>query len=91
MDKKELLELLKEEADFQTKKEAGEFLEKLDLVFEVIAGALETDAKVRVGSYFTLEKKNIKAKTGEINGKPYSKEAREEIKIKKSSLLKKLV
>ena len=90
MDKKELLELLKEKADFETKKEAGEFLDKLDLVFEVIAGALEVDSKVRVGSYFTLEKKHIEAKTGEINGKPYSNDARNEIKIKKSSLLKKL-
>lgn len=90
MDKKELLELLKEKVGFETKKEAGEFLDKIDLAFEVIAKALQVDDKVRVGSYFTLEKKHVEGKSGEINGKAYSTEAREEIKIKKSSLLKKL-
>lgn len=90
MDKKELVELLKEKVSFETKKEVCEFLDKIDLAFEVIAEELELDQKVRVGQYFTLEKKHVEGKSGEINGKAYSTEARDEIKIKKSSLLKKL-
>lgn len=90
MDKKELINLLNEKVGFETKKEAGEFLDKIDLAFEVIAEALELDQKVRVGQYFTLERKHVEGKTGEINGKAYSTESRNTIKIKASSLVKRL-
>lgn len=90
MDKKELVGLLKEKLGFETKKEAGEFIDKIDLAFETIAETLEVDEKVRVGQYFTLEKKHIEGKTGVALGREYSTPAHDEIKIKKTSLLKKL-
>lgn len=91
MDKKELLELLKEKVGFETKKEAGEFIDKIDLAFKSIAETLEVDEKVKVGQYFTLEKKHVEGKTGVALGREYSTPAHDEIKIKKTSLMKNLV
>ena len=90
MDKKTLVELLKEELEFATKKEAGEFLDRLDLAVEVISEALEVGSKVKVGQYFTLEKVHVEEKKGVALGREYVTPAHDEIKIKKTSLLKKL-
>ena len=88
MGKNELLELLKEKAGFETKKEAGEFLDKLDVVVEEISKALKVDQKTKVGNYIVVEKKHVEEKTGEINGKAYTSDAKDVIKVKASGLVK---
>lgn len=91
MNKNELLDLLKEKVGFETKKEVGEFLDKLDMVVETVAGALEVDQKAKLGSYISVEKKHTEGRTGEFNGVKYTSEAKDVTKIKGTGLVKKLL
>ena len=91
MNKNELLDLLKEKAGFETKKEVEKFFDKLDVVVEAVAQALEVDQKVKVGNYIAVEKKHTEGRVGEINGVKYTSEAKDVIKIKGTGLVKKLL
>ena len=91
MNKNELLDLLKEKAGFETKKEVEKFFDKLDIVVETVAGALEVDQKAKIGSYISVEKKHTEGRTGELNGVKYTSEAKDVTKIKGTGLVKKLV
>ena len=91
MNKNELLDLLKEKVGFETKKEVGEFLDKLDVVVEAVAQALEVDQKAKIGSYISVEKRHTEGRTGELNGVKYTSEAKDVTKIKGTGLVKKLV
>ena len=71
MKKSELLKAISEAMGI-SKAEAARRLETVDAIFEVIAGNLETGAKVKMGDYVTVEKKLVPArecrnpKTGEM-------------------------
>lgn len=91
MNKNELLELSKEVIGFDTKKQSGEFLDDVDKLFEGLANKLEVGQKVRIGQYITLEKKFVEEKSGVALGKEYTTPAHDVLKVKGTSLLKKLV
>ena len=96
MNKPELVELIKETLELKTKKEAETFIENFDDVVVAISEKLEIDDKVKVGNYVTFEKKDVKAKTGEMTRvvggvkvkTPYESPARVEIVIKRTDALK---
>ena len=104
MNKNEFIELIKGALEAKrgadakvTKKSVGEFLDDVDTVVELLAGAegLEVGAKVKLGSYITLEKRAVEAKTGKIvrkvNGElveqEYTTEAHNAMKAKVSKSL----
>ena len=84
MNKEQLVELIKGALEAKreekvSKKAVAEFLKDIDTVVEVLAAAegLDADSKVKVGSYITLEKKMVEAKSGEITRPDGSKLAYE--------------
>ena len=85
----EIVELLKEKGQFETKKEAVEFLDKVDEVVKVIGQELRIDDKAKLGSYIAIEKKHVESKSGELKGVAYTTEAKDVIKIKATGLAKK--
>lgn len=90
MGKQEVLEILKEKLDFESKKESEEFLKNIDLAVEVLSKQLEIDKKAKLGNYIVVEKKSVEEKSGEINGVAYTKPAHNAIKIKSTKAIKDL-
>ena len=96
MNKPELVELVKEVLELKTKKDAETFIGDFDTVVEAISKKLEVGDKVKFGTYETFEKKEVAEKTGEmirvIDGVktkvPYTSDARTEIVIKRTDILK---
>lgn len=92
MKKADLLNLVRDELELGTKKGAQEFLDNVDKVFEALAEKLESgEGRVKVGKYFTLEKKHFDRKEGSCNGKSYVIDEHEEVLIRKTNALKNIV
>lgn len=92
--KNDYLDLLKEncklegENTFLTKKQVEAFFEKLDAVIETTSKELGDKEEVKLGKYIVIEKKHVEAKSGDINGKPYTSEAKDVTKLKSSGQVK---
>lgn len=91
MKKADLLNLVRDELELGTKKGAQDFLDNLDKVIEKLAETLETDEKVKLSKYFSLQRKHFPRKEGKAMGKDYVIEEREEIVIKKCNAIKGLL
>lgn len=68
-----------------TKTEVEKILGYIDTIVEVVA---EEGSKTKVGTYFTVEKAHVEEKSGVCAGKEFTKEAHEEILIKRTSICK---
>ena len=70
--KEVIIEVIQGQTEGQTKKGANEEIKKLDELVEKLVEKLEVGDKIKVGEYFTIEKKHKEAsiarnpKTGEI-------------------------
>lgn len=91
MKKNEVLDVIKNGLELKSKKEAGELLNTIDLVVEALVDALDPSEKVAIGSYIVLEKKSLPAQEGVAMGKTWSKPAREEMMVKRSARLKRIL
>ena len=91
--KEQLIEALVDAGKVDTKKGAVELIESVDAVIEVASELVEVGQKIALGKYITLEeihvdeKKCRNPKTSESITIP----ATNKLKIKKSSLLDKLI
>lgn len=85
MVKKELLKRLVEEGVVETLVAGEQLLKDIDRVVEV---STSVEGKTKIGTYFTVEKVDVPEKSGEVNGKPYTKEAHSEIVIKRTTTCK---
>lgn len=69
--KEVIIEVIQSQTECQTKKGANEEIKKLDELVEKLVEKLEVGDKIKVGEYFTIEKKHKEAgiarnpKTGE--------------------------
>lgn len=70
--KEVIIEVIQSQTEGQTKKGANEEIKKLDELIVALVEKLEVGDKIKVGEYFTIEKKHKEAgvarnpKTGEI-------------------------
>ena len=71
---------------------AEKMLADVDAIMEIIAEAAEAGKKVKVGKYFTVEKKAVEARTcrNPKTGETIEKEAGVRISVKATEALKKL-
>ena len=74
-----------------SKAAAERMLADVDSVIEVVAGAVEADAKIKVGKYLTVEKKSVEARTcrNPKTGEVIQKEAGVKLAVKATEALKK--
>ena len=91
MKKNEVLEVIKNGLDLKSKKEAGEVLNTIDAVIEVLVDALDAGEKVALGNYIILNKKSFPRQEGVAMGRHWVKEPREEIVLKRSVRLKRIL
>jgi nucleoid DNA-binding protein len=84
MNKAELVLLVKELFELESKKEAELKLAEVDTLVEAIAKKLEDKKKVTVGKYLTVEKKHVEAKHTDArvgrnpsNGEPINIDAKD--------------
>ena len=84
MKKSELITRVAEKLEV-TKTEVERILNIVDTIVEVIA---EEGSKTKVGTYFTVEKVHVEEKSGVCAGKEFTKEAHDEILIKRTSICK---
>ena len=85
MKKNDYLKALKETGVVATLEEGKELLEKIDKAIEI---AVSEEGKTKVGTYFTVEKVHVEAKSGVCNGVDYTKNAHDEIQVKRTSICK---
>ncbi len=78
MTKPELVKNVSEQLNV-AQKEAEKYI---DAVFEGIKAGLIKDEKVSIYKTLTMELKDTKPRTGEVNGRPYSTPAGKRIKVK---------
>lgn len=90
MKKKQLIEFLNGNI-FEKKEDVADFLQTLNKVVKAVAGEIELNDKVKLGEYFTIEKKHVEAKTGVAVGREYTTEAKDIIKITQTKAGKELV
>ena len=88
MKKNEVLEVIKNGLGLKTNKEAGEVLDTIDAVIEVLVEALDSSEKVAMGNYIILHKKSMPRREGTCAGKSYVVEAHDEMIVKRSTRLK---
>ena len=90
--KEEIIEVIQSQTEGQTKKGANEEIKKIDELVEKLVEKLEVGDKIKVGEYFTIEKKHKNSrvaknpKTGEI----INIEAKDIVVIKATDAGKKL-
>jgi nucleoid DNA-binding protein len=90
MDKTELLELLKEDLKFESKKEAEEFIKKIDLLVEKASEKLSEKTKVKIGKYITIENAFVGERSGNSpKGGAWTKPAHYEYKVRNTKALNK--
>lgn len=91
MKKNEVLEVIKNGLGLKTKKEAGEVLDTIDAVVEVLVDALDSSEKVAMGNYIILHKKSMPERRGIALGKEWMKPAGDELVLKRSAKLKRIL
>ena len=91
--KEQLIEALVNAGKVDTKKGAVELIESVDAVIEVASELVEVGQKIALGKYISLEEVNIAEKEGRNpkTGESITIPATNKLKIKKSSLLDKLI
>ena len=91
--KEDIIEAIMEAGISETKKGAGDVIATVDAVIEAVAKKLVVDVKAPIGKYITVEKahkESYEAKNPKT-GESVSVEAKDILKVKKSSQLDKLV
>ena len=91
--KEDIIEAIMEAGISETKKGAGDVIATVDAVIEAVAKKLAVDVKAPIGKYITVEKAHKEASIGRnpANGEAINIEAKDVLKVKKSSQLDKLV
>lgn len=86
MKKNELLTKLSERLGI-TKKQAGEYIEVIDEIVDIVAEG-EVNDKVKLGKGIVLEKIFVEGRTGVCNGKEYTTENHYKIKVSGTQAMK---
>jgi nucleoid DNA-binding protein len=90
MDKTQLLELLIETLGLEKKKEAEEFIKKIDLLVGKVSEKLGEKAKVKIGKYITIENAFVGERSGNSpKGGAWTKSAHYEYKVRNTKALNK--
>lgn len=91
--KDDIIEAIMEAGISETKKGAVDVIATVDAVIEAVAKKLAVDVKAPIGKYITVEKAHKEASIGRnpASGETINIEAKDVLKVKKSSQLDKLV
>lgn len=91
--KEDIIEAIMEAGISETKKGAVDVIVTVDAVIEAVAKKLAVDVKAPIGKYITVEKAHKEASIGRnpASGETINIEAKDVLKVKKSSQLDKLV